>query len=264
MKNVLITGVSGGMGLATAKELVKQGYEVYGLDIKEIEGFPGFHFYKTDTTNEESIDESFKQIKSHIDNLSSIIHFAGIYDLNSLIEMSEEDFTKIFNINVFSVYRINKRFIDTLEKGGKIIITTSELASLDPLPFTGVYAITKSALDKYAYSLRMEVQLLDYKVVVLRPGAVSTGMINVSTDKLEKFSKSTTHYQYNAKKFKEIVDKVESKTIPPEKIANLVSKILIKRNPKYVYKINQNLGLKLLNILPRRLQNKIIKNIISK
>ena len=102
MKNVLITGVSGGMGLATAKELVKQGYEVYGLDIKEIEEFPGFHFYKTDTTNEESIDESFKQIKSHIDNLSSIIHFAGIYDLNSLIEMSEENFTKIFNINVFN------------------------------------------------------------------------------------------------------------------------------------------------------------------
>ena len=46
-----------------------------------------------------------------------------------------------------------------LKKGSKIIITTSELAPLDPVPFTGSYAVTKGALDKYAYSLRMELQL---------------------------------------------------------------------------------------------------------
>ena len=264
MKNVLITGASGGMGLATARLLISQGYNVYGLDINEVQEFEHFHFYKTDITNEQSIINSFNKIQQNIDGLDAIIHFAGIYDLNSLIEMPEEDFKRIFDINVFGAYRINKIFLPLLNKGGKIVITTSELATLDPLPFTGIYAITKSALDKYAYSLRMEVQVLDYKVVVVRAGAVSTGLIDVSTEKLDKFTKTTTHYEYNAKRFKDIVNKVEAKTIKPEKIAILINKILNKKNPRYAYSINRNKGLVLLNLLPQRLQNKIIKRIISK
>ena len=264
MKNVLITGVSGGMGYATLKELIKDGYEVYGLDIKPVDEFDHFHFYQTDITSEESIINSFDRIKEDAKSLDYIIHLAGIYDLNSLIEIEEKDFKRIFDINVNGVYRINKAFISILNKKGKIIITTSELAPLDPLPFTGIYAISKAALDKYAYSLRMELQLLDYQVVVIRPGAVKTELINVSTDKLEKFNKSTTHYSYNAKRFKEIVDKVEAKTIPPEKIAKLIKKILPKKKAKYVYNINRNPLLRMLNILPRRLQNHIIKRVIQK
>ena len=142
-------------------------------------------------------------------------------------------------------------------------MVSSELAPLDPLPFTGLYAITKSAIEKYAYSLRMELQLLGYKVILIRPGAVDTGLLNVSTNKLDKFTESTTHYQYNANKFKHIVDSVENKKIPPEKIANLIYKISGKKKAKYVYKINRNGYLLLLNILPQRLQNKIIKHILT-
>ena len=170
MKAILITGASGGMGLATAKHLVSLGYEVYGLDIKPVETFDHFHFIQTDVTKEESVLESFKAIQEKGINFDSIVHLAGIYDLNSLVEMSEKDFVRIYDINLFGVYRINKAFLPLLNKKGKIIITTSELAPLDPLPFTGIYGITKAALDKYAYSLRMELQLLDYQVVVLRPG----------------------------------------------------------------------------------------------
>ena len=43
----------------------------------------------------------------------------------------------------------------------RIIITTSELAPLDPLPFTCIYGITKAALEKYAFSLRMETNLFN-------------------------------------------------------------------------------------------------------
>ena len=78
---------------------------------------------------------------------------AGIYDLNSLIEMKEEDFVRIFDINVFSIYRINKTFAPLLKEKGKVIIVSSELAPLDPLPFTGIYGITKSTVEKYAYYL---------------------------------------------------------------------------------------------------------------
>ena len=264
MKNALITGASGGMGLATAKRLISDGYEVYGLDLSSSSAFDHFHFYPTDLTKEASVQESFDQIKEVCDGFDLIVHFAGIYDLNSLIEIPETDYVRIFDVNVFGPYRVNKAFLPLLRPNAKIIITTSELAPLDPLPFTGIYAITKSALDKYAYSLRMELQLLGYQVVVLRPGAVDTGMIPASTSRLAQFAESTTHYDYNAKRFEEIVSKVEAKKIPPEKIAALVSKIAVKKKPKYVYAINRNPLLRMLNILPRRTQNRIIKKTISK
>ena len=264
MKTALITGALGGMGKATVKELIRLGYEVYGLDIKEAEEFKGFHYYKSDLTSEKSISDTFALIKEKVDHFDVIIHLSGIYDLNSLVEMSEKDFISIFDINVFACYRINKIFLPLLKENSKIIITTSELAPLDPLPFTGIYGISKTTLEKYAYSLRMELQLLNIKVIVVRPGAVDTGLLNVSLDKLEKFKQNTTHYVYNAKKFYEIVNKVESKKIPPEKIARVMGKIINKKKPKYLYNINRNPLLKLLNVLPRRMQNHIIKRILTK
>ena len=264
MKVALITGATGGMGLATSKELIRLGYEVYGLDVKPIEEFEHFHFYPVDLTNEQSIIDVFNVIKEKVESVDVIIHLAGVYDLNSLIEMSEKDFVRIFDINVFGCYRINKIFLPLLKEKGKIIITTSELAPLDPLPFTGIYAISKAALDRYAYSLRMELQLLDYQVVVVRPGAVDTGLLNVSTERLKKFTESTTHYDYNAKKFNEVVNKDEARKIPPEKVGRLMGKIVGKKRPKYVYHINRNPLLRMLNILPRRWQNIIIKRTLTK
>jgi len=260
-KSVLITGVSGGMGLSTAKKFISCGYKVYGLDIREPkESIDGLEFIKTDLTKLEEVESAFNIVK---DKLDFIINTVGIYDLNSLIEISEEKFIRIFNVNVFSIYRVNKTFIPLLKEGGRIIMVSSELAPLDPLPFTGLYAITKSTIEKYAYSLRMELQLLGYKVILIRPGAVDTGLIEVSTDKLDKFTESTTHYQYNAKRFKKVVDSVESKKISPDKIANLIYKASQKKRPKYVYKINRNKGLLLLNMLPKSWQHRIIKKILK-
>jgi len=105
-------------------------------------------------------------------------------------------------------------------------MTTSELAPLDPLPFTGLYAVTKGALDKYAYSLRMELQLLDIPVSVLRAGAVKTKMLDVSTDALDRFCEKTALYTCNAKRFRNIVNRVEARCVPPEKIAAKTLKIL--------------------------------------
>ena len=261
-KSVLITGVSGGMGLATAKKLISLGYQVYGLDIKEpTEQLEGLSFIKTDLTKLEEVESAFNKVNEELD---AIISTAGIYDLNSLIEISEEEFIRIFNINVFSIYRVNKTFLPKLKEKGRIIMVSSELAPLDPLPFTGLYAITKSTIEKYAYSLRMELQLLGYKVILIRPGAVDTGLIEVSTTKLDQFTSNTTHYQYNAQKFKQIVDSVESKKVSPNKIANVIYKAMTKKRPKYVYKVNRNKGLLILNMLPKSWQHRIIKKILEK
>ncbi len=263
MKYVLITGAYGGMGYATAKELASQGYTVFALDKKVGEEEENILPVQADITDTESIRFAFERVKAVTAELFAIVHFAGVYMLDSLIEMDDGAFDKIFKINVCGAFYVNKIFTPLLKKGSRILITTSELAPLDPLPFTGIYAVTKSALDKYAYSLRMELQLLGVSVSVLRAGAVSTGMLGVSTDALDRFCEKTTVYQCNADRFRKIVNGVEAKSIPPQKIAVKARKILRKKNPKFAYGINRNKLLLFLNALPKKLQCCAIKKILK-
>ena len=262
MKSILITGAAGGMGRATASLFQKQGWRVFALDRVAIEQEENIIPVVADLTDEESVKNAAQAVAKMTDKLDAIIHFAGVYMLDSLVEMSTEAYDRIFEINVRGVYLVNKHFLPLLDKGSRILITTSELAPLDPLPFTGIYAITKAALDKYAYSLAMEVQLLGISVSVLRAGAVETGMLGASTTALDRFCENTRLYSCNAKRFKGIVESVEARCIPPTKIAEKCARILKKRHPKFAYAINRNPLLLMLNVLPRRLQLWIIKQVL--
>lgn len=261
--SILITGAYGGMGKATAKMLRDNGFRVFALDKTVGKGDENIIPIGADITDEQSIINAFEQVRESTDELFAIIHFAGIYMLDSLVEMGSRDFERIFKINVEGAFLVNKIFLTLLRKNSHIVITTSELAPLDPLPFTGIYAVTKSALDKYAYSLRMELQLLGVKVSVLRAGAVTTNMLGVSTDALDKFCEKTELYKCNADRFKRIVDSVEARSVDPSKIAKKVTGILKKKSPKFAYSINRNPLLLMLNVLPRRLQFWIIKQVLK-
>lgn len=261
--SILITGAYGGMGKATVEALAQMGFRVFALDRTVGEGSDSIIPIETDITDENSVRNAFLQISSVADELYAIIHFAGIYMLDSLVEMECDDFEKIFKINLGGAFLINKSFLSLLKNGSRIIITTSELAPLDPLPFTGIYAVTKSALDKYAYSLRMELQLKGIGVSVLRAGAVTTGMLGASTDALDSFCMKTGLYRCNADRFKRIVDSVESRSIEPSAIAEKILKILRKRNPRFVYSINRNPLLLLLNAMPKSFQLWVIKMILK-
>ena len=141
-QSVLITGAYGGMGKAVVKAMCESGYRVFALDKNVPAQQENVIPIKADITDEKSVKNAFDLIGSMTDELFAIIHFAGIYMLDSLVEMESRDFEKIFKINLFGAYLVNKTFLPLLKSGSRIVITTSELAPLDPLPFTGVYAVT--------------------------------------------------------------------------------------------------------------------------
>ena len=262
MKAVLVTGANGGMGRAVTSLLRSYGFRVFALDIATCEAEENIVPIVADITSEESIQNAFQQVQSQTDSLYAILHFAGVYMLDSLVEMEEDAFRKIWDINLQGAYLINKIFLPLLKENSRVLITTSELAPLDPLPFTGIYAVTKAALDKYAYSLRMELQLLHIKVSVLRAGAVGTAMLGASTAALDRFCDNTKLYACNSKRFRNIVNRVEARHISPQKLAQKALKILQKTNPAFAYSINRNPLLLLLNCLPKRLQLWIIRLIL--
>lgn len=265
MEYILITGSASGMGRATALKLAQNGFFVFSCDIKtNEENVENIMELKVDVTDMASIKEAYEIVSSKTDRLSAVVNFAGIIMMNSLIEISEEDFVRIFNINLFGAYRVNKVFFPLIQKGkGKIIITTSELAPNKILPFNAIYAISKKALDAYAQGLTMELGLLDIPVITLRPGAVETPILKDSNKEMEDLNANTTLYKNTITKFKHIVDKEQGGAISPEKIADLVLKILKRKNPKHIYKKNVSKKLKLLNIVPTKLQLKIFKMILK-
>lgn len=263
MKYAVVTGAYGGMGYAAVRALKDKGYFVFALDrnVKDAEDM--VMPIAVDLTDTDAVASAYLKIREITDEVYALVHFAGIYNLDSFVEISEDNFKRIFEVNLFAAYRVNKTFLPLLKRGSRIVITTSELAPLDPLPFTGIYAITKSALDRYAYSLRMEVQLLGIKVTVLRPGAVDTGMLGASIAALDRFCEKTELYSCNARRFKKIVESVEAKSVKAEKIGKKTVKILSAKRPKFVYKVNRNPLLLLLNALPKRLATSIIRLILK-
>ena len=263
MGNYLITGAAGGMGSALCRALTGAGHRVWGLDRAADPSPASWTLVPADLTKPEAVEEAFRRVRAEAGELDGIIHTAGVYDLGSLAEMPEADFLRDFNVNLFAAFRVNRDFLPLLAPGGRIVIVTSELAPLPVLPFTGVYAVTKAALDKYAEALRMELQLLGHPVIVVRPGAVKTGMLPVSTEKLAKFCAETQLYSCNAERFRRIVDKVEARSVPPERIAALIVRALGAPNPKPVYALNRNPLLLLFRLLPQRLRLWAIRRILS-
>ena len=263
MKTALITGVAGGMGRATAELLLRAGWAVWGLDLREPAALPGLRFLQADLTDPASVEAAAETLRAEGVRLDAVVHLAGLYDLDSLVEIDEAAWDRIFQVNLCGPWRVNRALLPLLAAEARILVTTSELAPLDPLPFTGLYAVTKAALDRYAAALRMELQLLGHKVVVLRPGAVDTGLLDVSTARLTAFCANTAHYAPNAAQFRRIVDRVEARKVPPERVAELVLRVLTVSSPRPVYALNRNPLLLLMNALPTRLQCGIIRQILK-
>ncbi len=263
MGKYLITGAAGGMGSALCCALTGEGHRVWGLDRTADPSPEGWTLIPADLTKPEEIEEAFRRVEAEAGELDGIVHMAGIYDLGSLAEMPEAEFLRDFDVNIFAAFRVNRAFLPLLAEKGRIVIVTSELAPLPVLPFTGIYAVTKAALDKYAEALRMELQLLGKAVIVLRPGAVDTGMLPASTEKLAKFCEETKLYSCNASRFRRIVEKVEARAVPPERVAALLSGVLAAPRPRPVYHLNRNPLLLLFGLMPQRTRLWAIRRILS-
>ncbi len=263
-KAVVVTGALGGMGKEVCTNL-KKNYKVFALDlnIEEVFEKDDITYIPCDVTEKGSVIKARTIVEKEANEIYAIVHTAGIYDLDSLVEMDENRFKKIVEVNFIGAFVVNKNFFPLLNKGSRIVMISSELAPLDPLPFTGIYAVTKSALEKYAHSLRAELALKGIFVSLVRPGAVKTQMLGASTDALDKFCDNTTLYPVNAKRFRQIVDSVENKNVSPEKIAVRIEKALKAKRPKFIYNLNRNFLLRLLSILPKGMQVAILKNILK-
>lgn len=257
--NILITGAASGIGRAVTQYFAGRGHTVYGIDLTSTEDNDRYYGFVADITDEDSLQTVRKYFLDNNIMLDAILNIAGIHRMASLVESDYAQMKQVVDVNLAGTMLVNRVFYDRLDAHGRIIIVTSEVAGFDPMPFNGLYNVTKTALDTYAQALRQELNLFGQKVITIRPGAVETALCAKSIQATQTLADTTVLYRQQAKKFAGLAAKFMGTPIQAKVLAALIYKATIKKRPKIIYKKHQNIGLVLLSLLPKRAQCAVIK-----
>lgn len=260
--NVLITGSASGIGLAAAKRFSELGCNVYGIDISAVPQV-GIRSFSADITDPDALADIKARLAEEGVKLRVIINAAGRHMMASLVESDFSKMKSIVDVNLMGAMLVNRLFHEMLESSGRIVIVTSEVAPLDPMPFNGLYNISKTALDTYSQALRQELNLIGQKVITIRPGAVETPLSHASVSAAAKLADGTVLYKRQAKGFAVLTDKFKGKTITPEAIAEVICKAALTPRPRLIYSKHRNPALIMLSLLPKRLQCLAVKLILA-
>jgi NAD(P)-dependent dehydrogenase (short-subunit alcohol dehydrogenase family) len=262
-KNVLITGTCSGIGKAVAELFIKNGHRVFGVDLKPTTELD-IDYYSCDITDTCALSGIREAIGKSGIELDVIIAAAGIHDMLSLAEGDEGRIKRLIDVNLYGTAMTVREFHPLLAKRGRVVIITSEVATYAPLPFNGLYSVTKCALEAYAHALRGEISLNGQSVVTVRPGAVATPLSASSRDTTAALAKETKLYSRQAYRFSDLVNRFTGTPIPPERLAPTVYRAATKRHPSIAYAKHRNLGLVLLSLLPKRVQIAVLRLLLNR
>lgn len=180
-KIVIVTGVSKGIGLETAKALLEKGAKVCGWS-RNAPDFThdNFFFVKTDVTLPESVEEAYQKSIDHFgENIQVLINNAGMGFYGPMEETSNEEWKMMFETNVNSIFYISKLVIPqmkVLDEGH--IINISSIAGLNPVKNMVGYAATKHAVTGISHSMYQELRDFGIKVTCIYPGSVKTSFFD--------------------------------------------------------------------------------------
>jgi len=264
MKDILLVGGAGGIGRAVVSYLVDKGHRVFSCDIADTHAdCKNVVPVRMDITSMESVRAAYEEVKRQTDGLDAVISLAGVYMMDSFIEIEEANLERIVQVNLMGVYRVNKVFLPLVKSGGRVIITTSELEGLKPFPFNGMYAMTKTALGCYADSLRLELQLCGIKVISIRPGAFDTEMVESTDAALKAMCEKTKLYKMGTRRFARIMHNRTGNAKDPKVLAKVYEKAVCARRPRLTYRKNASLMIRAYSAMPRRFQAWIIRLILK-
>ena len=265
-KYVLVTGGASGIGRAITEYLAQNNYKVFCTDINLYKGEqnPNIIPLVMDVTSSKAIEAAKKEILKTTDTLHAIINNAGIFVMDSFVEIAEEKLQKIIDINIMGMYRVNKIFLSMLKGGySKIINISSEVAQYSSAPFSGPYTLSKYGVEAYTDALRRELLILDIPVIKIRPGSLKTNMLGDVNKNYDELIKNTQYFKGALANMNSMMANELNKTNDPVLLAQLVQKILESNKPKMLYRVVNSKQLKMMSMFPEKTQDKIYKKILS-
>jgi len=186
-KNILITGGSMGIGLATARICLQRGGKVAicarnqndidkAVATLQQEGHRDLLGLRADVTKENEINHALDQIASHFGPLTSLIHAAGVYGtIGPITQVNPDEWFEAVKINLFGSFLVARQSCLHFQKnGGGRLVLFSGGGAASPFPNYTSYACSKTAIARLAETIAQEMAPFQIEVNCLGPGFVLT------------------------------------------------------------------------------------------
>lgn len=171
----VITGAASGIGLATAKLLHQRGASIIGLDLNEGELKNFARWIQCDVSSGDSVAQAFAEVQKITPVIDVLINNAAIGSTGTVESESEENWHKVFNINVFGVARVSKLAIPLLRKSkSPAIVNTCSIAAVAGIPNRAIYAASKGAIRTLTFSMACDLLKDRIRVNCVNPGTADT------------------------------------------------------------------------------------------
>ncbi|MDP1884614.1 MAG: SDR family NAD(P)-dependent oxidoreductase [Candidatus Moranbacteria bacterium] len=195
-KTAIVTGARRGIGKGIALALAKEGCNVVVSDIdeKDCEAVaeearklgPKALAVRCDVSKKEDVEKLFAKAVEEFGQLDILVNNAGIFPFVPFAEMKEEDWDKVMDVNLKSIFLCSKEAAKILPEGGRIVNISSIAAFVG---FEGLvhYCATKGAINSMIRALALELAPKKITVNAVAPGAIDTpGAGETSTEESKK------------------------------------------------------------------------------
>lgn len=188
-KVAVVTGGTRGIGFATVKKFLENEAKVVLLgskqetvekaikELKQINSSYDVIGFYPDLSSKEEMNEVFKKVKEIYGHIDILINNAGISSKTKIEDYSEEEYDKITNLNIKSVFNCSKQIIPYLKETKGVILNTSSMVSIYGQPSGVMYPTTKFAVNGITKSLARELAPYGIRVNAVAPGIINTDMV---------------------------------------------------------------------------------------
>tara|TARA_B100000214_G_C23857584_1_gene576467 strand:+ start:109 stop:855 length:747 start_codon:yes stop_codon:yes gene_type:complete len=185
-KKAIITGAASGFGAGIAKKFIQEGAEVIVADINEkmankaaIDLGEHAHSFPVDVSKNESVTELKDFSLSHFGIPDIIINNAGItHTPDTLENIEEDDFDRVFLVNCKSVYLMARSFVpDMKKKKSGVFLNVASTAGVSPRPNLNWYNASKGWMNTATKTMAIELAPHGIRVNAINPVAGETPLL---------------------------------------------------------------------------------------
>ncbi len=198
-KVAVVTGGTRGIGFAVVKKFLENGAKVALLGsrqetvdkalqkIKEEDANAEVVGYWPNLMNAGEVEEVFTKVKDMYGSLDILVNNAGVSARDSFYEYKPEDFEKVIDLNVNSVFICAQAAAKIMkEQGGGVILNTSSMVSIYGQPAGVGYPASKFAVNGLTKSLARELGKDQIRVNAVAPGVTRTDMVAALPEEMVK------------------------------------------------------------------------------
>ena len=181
---VLVTGASRGIGREIAKKLAQEGSKVIANYNKSEEQAKilqrendNIEIYKADVSNREEVHEMVEYILKEHGKIDVLINNAGISESKVFTDVTDEDWNKIINTDLYSVFCVTQEVLHSMIHNKKgCIINISSVWGMVGASCETIYSVAKAGIDGMTKSLAKELGPSNIRVNSIAPGIIDTDM----------------------------------------------------------------------------------------